>query len=72
MVNQASITGESMPVRRVKDNYVYAGTVVEEGEITIKVKKVGGTSQYEKIVGMIEETEKLKSASESKASHIAG
>ena len=71
MVNQASITGESMPVRRVKDNYVYAGTVVEEGEITIKVKKVGGTSQYEKIVGMIEETEKLKSASESKASHIA-
>ena len=71
MVNQASITGESTPVRRVKDNYVYAGTVVEEGEITIKVKKVGGTSQYEKIVGMIEETEKLKSASESKASHIA-
>ena len=71
MVNQASITGESMPVRRVKDNYVYAGTVVEEGEITIKVKKVGGSSQYEKIVKMIEETEKLKSSSESKASHIA-
>lgn len=70
MVNQASITGESMPVRRVKDNYVYAGTVVEEGEITIKVKKsvVQASMKNRK---MIEETEKLKSSSESKASHIA-
>ena len=71
MINQASLTGESVPVRRTTGNYVYAGTVVEEGEITIKVKKVGGSSQYEKIVKMIEETEKLKSSSESKASHIA-
>lgn len=71
MVNQASLTGESAPVRKCENSYVYAGTVVEEGEITIKVKKTGGSSKFEKIVTMIEESEKLKSALESKAEHIA-
>ncbi len=71
MVNQASLTGESAPVRKCENSYVYAGTVVEEGEITVKVKETGGSSKFEKIVTMIEESEKLKSALESKAEHIA-
>lgn len=71
MVNQASLTGESVPVRRIVDNSVYAGTVVEEGELTVLVKEVGGSSCFEKIVTMIEESEKLKSALEGKAEHLA-
>ena len=71
MVNQASLTGEAIPVRKVLDGYVYAGTVVEEGEIQICVKEANGSSRYEKIVTMIEESEKLKSALEDKASHLA-
>ena len=71
MVNQASLTGESVPVRKVEGNSVYAGTVVEEGEAVITVKAVGGSSRYEKIAAMIEDTEKLKSGVESKAEHLA-
>ena len=71
MVNQASLTGESLPVPKGKDGYVYAGTVVEEGEITLKVKNAGGFSRFEKIVTMIEESEKLKSSLEGKAEHLA-
>lgn len=71
MVNQASLTGESVPVRKVAESFVYAGTVVEEGELTVRVKTIGGSSRYEKIVTMIEESEKLKSALESKAEHLA-
>ncbi len=66
MVNQASLTGESEPVRRISENYVYAGTVVEEGELTILVKAVGGSSRYDKVVQMIEESQKLKSGLESR------
>ena len=71
MVNQASLTGESMPVAKRESSYAYAGTVVEEGEITICVKATTGSTKFEKIVTMIEETEKLKSAVESKAEHLA-
>ena len=71
MVNQASLTGESVAVRRAEGSSVYAGTVVEEGELTIQVKSVGGSSRYDKIVTMIEESEKLKSGVESKAEHLA-
>lgn len=71
MVNQASMTGESAPVHKKADSYVYAGTVVEEGGITLRVEAVGGSSRFEKIVQMIEESEKLKSSLESKASHLA-
>lgn len=71
MVNQASLTGESAPVRRIPGNSVYAGTVVEEGEIIIQVGAAGGASRYERIAAMIEETEKLKSGLESKAEHLA-
>lgn len=71
MVNQASLTGESAPVRRITGNSVYAGTVIEEGEITIRVGAAGGASRYERIAAMIEETEKLKSGLESKAEHLA-
>lgn len=71
MVNQASLTGESLPVRKEKDSSVYAGTVIEEGELTICVKAVSGSTRYEKIVSMIEDSEKLKSAVESKAEHLA-
>lgn len=71
MVNQASLTGESAPVRRIPGNSVYAGTVVEEGEIIIWVGAAGGASRYERIAAMIEETEKLKSGLESKAEHLA-
>lgn len=71
MVNQASLTGESLPVRRVRGQTVYAGTVVEEGELEILVKAVSGSTRFEKIVTMIEESEKLKSGLESKAEHLA-
>lgn len=71
MVNQASLTGESLPVHKSTEGYVYAGTVVEEGELTIQVKETGGSSRFEKIVTMIEESEKLKSAVEGKAEHLA-
>ena len=71
MVNQASLTGESVPVCKKLDSVAYAGTVVEEGEITIRVKTVGGSSRYDKIVTMIEESEKLKSSLEGKAEHLA-
>ena len=71
MVNQASLTGESIPVRKEQDGYVYAGTVVEEGELIIKVKEVSGSTRFEKIVTMIEESEKLKSGAESRAEHLA-
>ena len=71
MVNQASLTGESEPVRKYKESTVYAGTVVEEGELTIHVKETNGSSKFDKIVTMIEESEKLKSGLESKAEHLA-
>ena len=71
MVNEASLTGESMPVAKREAGYVYAGTVMEEGELTIRVKETSGSTKFEKIVTMIEETEKLKSAVESKAEHLA-
>lgn len=71
MVNQASLTGESVPVRRTLGSVVYAGTVLEEGELTILMKQTGGSSRYEKITAMIEESEKLKSGLESKAEHLA-
>ena len=71
MVNQSSLTGESVPVRRIPGNSVYAGSVVEEGELTVRVKAVGGSSRFEKIVTMIEESEKLKSSLEGKAEHLA-
>ena len=70
-VNEASLTGESMPVAKHTESYVYAGTVLEEGELTIRVKETSGFTKFEKIVTMIEETEKLKSAVESKAEHLA-
>lgn len=71
MVNQASLTGESEPVRKYIESTVYAGTVVEEGELTIRVKVTNGSSKFDKIVTMIEESEKLKSGLESKAEHLA-
>lgn len=71
MVNQASLTGESLPVRKEVDKYVYAGTVLEEGELTIQVKATSGSTRFEKIVTMIEESEKLKSGVESKAENLA-
>ena len=71
MVNQASLTGESMPVRKTAGSTVYAGTVVEEGEITLEVKELNGSSKFEKIVTMIEDSEKLKSTVEGKAEHLA-
>ena len=71
MVNQASLTGESTPVRKIPDGYVYAGTVVEEGDLKVCVKEVNGSSKFDKIVTMIEESEKLKSSLESKAEHLA-
>lgn len=71
MVNQASLTGESLPVHKSSEGSVYAGTVVEEGELTVRVKEVGGSSKFEKIVTMIEESEKLKSSLEGKAEHLA-
>ena len=71
MVNQASLTGESTPVRKIPDGYVYAGTVIEEGDLKVCVKEVNGSSKFDKIVTMIEESEKLKSSLESKAEHLA-
>lgn len=71
MVNQASLTGESLPVRRMAGQSVYAGTVVEEGELEILVRAVSGSTRFEKIVTMIEDSEKLKSALESRAEHLA-
>ncbi len=71
MVNQASLTGESMPVEKREGGYVYAGTVLEEGELTVRVNATAGSTKYEKIVNMIEESEKLKSGMESKAEHLA-
>lgn len=69
-VNQASLTGESVPVAKNIDSYVYAGTVLEEGELTICVKATGSATKYEKIVTMIEDSEKLKSNLEGKAEHL--
>lgn len=71
MVNQASMTGESLPVAKKKGSYVYAGTAVEEGECVIRVEKSFGSGRYDRIITMIEESEKLKSFVEDKASHIA-
>lgn len=71
LVNQASLTGESLPVRKAVESPVYAGTVVEEGEITLLVKESTGFSKYEKIMTMIEDSEKLKSSLEGKAEHLA-
>ena len=71
MVNQASLTGESLPVRRCEGQSVYAGTVLEEGELEIVVRAVSGSTRFEKIVTMIEDSEKLKSNLESKAEHLA-
>lgn len=70
-VNQASITGESLPIAKEVGGYVYAGTVLEEGELRVQVKEVAGSNKYEKIVAMIEETEKLKSSMEGEAAHLA-
>lgn len=71
MVNQASLTGESLAVRRAEGASVYAGTIIEEGELVIRVNETSGGSKYEKIAAMIEETEKLKSSVEGKAAHLA-
>lgn len=70
-VNQASLTGESLPVAKTIGNSVYAGTVLEEGELTIRVREVNGQGKFDKIVTMIEESEKLKSSVEGKAEHLA-
>ena len=70
MVNQSSLTGEPLPVLKAAGGYLYAGSVLEEGELVFAVKKVGGSSRYEKIVEMIEESEKLKSSVEGKAERI--
>ena len=71
MVNQASMTGESVPVHKSEGAYVYAGTVVEDGECTVCVENTTGGGRYDRIVKMIEESEKMKSAAEDKASHLA-
>ena len=71
MVNQASITGEPLAVRKSEGGYVYAGTVVEEGDCVVLVEKTAGSGRYDRIVRMIEESEKLKSATEDQASHLA-
>lgn len=71
MVNQSSFTGEAEPVCKCAGSYVYAGTVLEEGELRVRVKAVSGTSRFDRIVSMIEDTEKMKSALESKAEHLA-
>ena len=71
MVNQASMTGESMPVPKREGSYVYAGTVAEEGECVVRVEKASGSGRYDRIVRMIEESEKLKSTAEDKASRLA-
>ncbi len=71
LVNQSSITGEPLPVRRANGGYVYAGTVIEEGDCVIQVEKATGSGRYDRIVHMIEESEKLKSETEDHASHLA-
>lgn len=71
MVNQASMTGESMPVHKTPGLTVYAGTVVEDGEIVVKVKGGAGSNRYDRIVKMIEDSESFKSNLESRASHLA-
>ncbi len=71
MVNQASMTGEAVPVHKQRESYVYAGTALEEGELTVRVDSTGGNSRFERIVAMIEESEKLKSSMEGKAAHLA-
>jgi heavy metal translocating P-type ATPase len=71
LVNQSTLTGEALPVRKTAEGYVYAGTVVEEGELTISVKETGGSGKFDRIVKMIEESEKLKSSLEGKAEHLA-
>ncbi|EWM54788.1 heavy metal translocating P-type ATPase [Ruminococcus flavefaciens] len=71
MVNQSSMTGESVPVHKSEGAYVYAGTVVEDGECTVRVENTAGGGRYDRIVKMIEESEKLKSSAEDKASHLA-
>ncbi|HJH99983.1 MAG TPA: heavy metal translocating P-type ATPase [Faecalibacterium prausnitzii] len=71
MVNQAALTGESMPVRKAKGATVYAGTVVEEGECVFLARAAGGANRYDKIVAMIEESEKLKSSTENRALELA-
>ncbi|SEH72019.1 ATPase, P-type (transporting), HAD superfamily, subfamily IC/heavy metal translocating P-type ATPase [Ruminococcus flavefaciens] len=71
MVNQSSMTGESVPVHKSEGAYVYAGTVVEDGECTVCVENTAGGGRYDRIVKMIEESEKLKSSAEDKASHLA-
>ena len=71
MVNQAALTGESMPVRKGEGATVYAGTVVEEGECVFVAKAEGGANRYDKIVSMIEESEKLKSSTENRALQLA-
>lgn len=71
LVNQASITGESMPVMKKIGSHVYAGTVLEEGECNISVTNIFGSGRYDRVVAMIEESEKLKSTTEDKASHMA-
>ncbi len=71
MVNQASMTGESMPVHKTAGLTVYAGTVVEDGEIVVKVKGSAGNSRYDRIVKMIQDSESFKSNLESRASHLA-
>lgn len=70
-VNQSAITGESMAVNKTVDSHVYAGTVVESGECTVKVTQINGQGRYDRIVKMIEDSEKLKSSLESKASNLA-
>ena len=72
MVNQAALTGESMPVRKAKGATVYAGTVVEEGECVFLAKAAGGANRYDKIVAMIEESEKRGSSTEKRAVELAG
>ena len=71
MVNQVSLTGEAVPVHKRRESYVYAGTVLEEGELTISVDTASGNSRFERIVAMIEESEKLKSSMEGKAANLA-
>lgn len=70
-VNQASITGEALAAAKEIGGYVYAGTVLEEGELHIQVRETTGSNKYEKIVAMIEESEKLKSSTEGRAAHLA-
>ena len=71
MVNQSSLTGEPLAICKRKDSYVYAGTVIEEGMLVLEVQETSGSTKYEKIVAMIEDSQKLKSSLEGKAEHLA-